>query len=173
LGKAWGCLEAPVRLNNHHEIARHRDGRDSASKVCLAFGPIRIALRIVAPSTAVFLRSLGGRWTDKALTVQHGIRQQVRAVHPISPYGLLARHCDSSPVSHREPTSGRAPAPASGKNLGREDADYEIEGGVLYRPFGPQVRHRRRQHRPRSLPRRVSGTLLEAGCLFRLRGRLT
>jgi hypothetical protein len=61
-------------------------------------------------------------------------------------------------ICHREPTSGAQHPRRFGEILGREDAYYEIDGGVLHRPFAPQIRDSKREPRPppRSLSSRLS-----------------
>src|SRR3974377_43635 len=62
---------------------------------------------------------------------------------------------------HREPTSRTQHPRRFGEILGRKDADYEIDSTVLHRPFGPQIRNGKREHRPPpcSLSRRLFGNI--------------
>jgi hypothetical protein len=64
-------------------------------------------------------------------------------------------------IHHRKPTSWAQHSRRLGKVLRSKDADYEIDGGVTHRPFGPQIRDGKREHPPppRSLSRRISGNV--------------
>ena len=64
-------------------------------------------------------------------------------------------------IHHREPASGAKHPRCLGEVLRSKDTDYWIDGGVLHRPFGPQIRDGECQYRPspRSLSRRIFGNI--------------
>jgi hypothetical protein len=64
-------------------------------------------------------------------------------------------------IQYRKPTSWAQYSRRLGKVLRSKDTDYEIDGAVTHRPFGPQIRDGKREHPPppRSLSRRISGNV--------------
>ena len=64
-------------------------------------------------------------------------------------------------ISYREPAAGTQRPRRFGEIPGREDAGYEIDGGIAHRPFGPQIGDSKSKHwpPPRSISRRSFGDI--------------
>jgi hypothetical protein len=95
------------------------------------------------------VETANGRLADQApcgLGIASGgrlvLRQQPKAIPKLD-------HMVRARIGHREPTAG-AQHPRSFRKIFRgKDADYEIDGGILRRPFGPQIGDGKCEHRPR------------------------
>jgi hypothetical protein len=64
-------------------------------------------------------------------------------------------------ISYGDPASGAKHARHLGEVLWSKDADYEIDGVVMYRPFGPQIGDGEceRWPSPRGVPRGILGDI--------------
>jgi hypothetical protein len=64
-------------------------------------------------------------------------------------------------IGHGEPASGAKHARCLGKVLRRKNADEEVDGGVLHRPFSPHISYGEGQSgpSPRGLPCCIPGNI--------------